>query len=85
MIIENVIIEVYLPTIQKYFDFSIPLNCRLREVKLLIGEILESHSEYSYAANDNSMLFDKVSGKVYDEEMTIQALEIKNGTKLFYI
>jgi len=85
LIIENVIIEVYLPTIQKYFDFSIPLNCRLREVKLLIGAILESHSEYSYAATDNSMLFDKESGYALNEEMIIQALEIKNGTRLFYI
>ena len=85
MIIENVTVEVYLPTIQKYFDFIIPLNCRLREVKLLIGEILESYSEYSYVADENSMLFDKKSGYALNEEMTIQALDIKNGTKLFYI
>lgn len=85
MIVENIIIEVYLPTIQKYFDFSVPLNCKLREVKLLIGAILESHSEYSYAATNDSMLFDKKNGYALNEDMTIQALEIRNGTKLFYI
>ncbi len=85
MIIENVTIEVYLPTIQKYFDFTIPLNCRLREVKLLIGKILESYSEYSYIANENSMLFDKKNGYALNEELTVQELDIMNGSKLFYI
>lgn len=85
MTVENVIVEIYLPTIQKYFDFSIPLNCRLSEAKLLIGAMLETHSEHSYKMTENSMLFDKESGRVLDEELTIQALEIKNGARLFYI
>lgn len=81
----KVLVEIFLPAAGKSFDVYIPLESPLSEVLLLVSTCLSDLSDGRYKANGEAVLCDVATGIIYNINMAVCELGIKNGSKLMLI
>lgn len=81
---EKILVEVTLPATQKQFDVFIPLESQLAEVVQLLEAALSQLSDDTFIGQ-NSVLCEKESGIIYNMNMRIADLHLKNGASLMLI
>ena len=81
----KVLVEIILPAADKSFDVYIPLESQMSEVLTLVSAVLSDLSDGKYKAKDDAVLCDATSGIIYNINMAIAELGIKNGSKLMLI
>lgn len=81
----KILVEIFLPAANKSFDVYIPLDSQMSEVLVLVSAMLSELSEGKYNAMNSAVLCDAVSGIIFNINMTIAELGIKNGSKLMLI
>ena len=79
---EKVLVEIFVPALQKSFDVFLPLTGKMSEVQTLVAGALSRLSEGKYLASKDSILCDAKTGTIYDINATIQDLGIQNGSKM---
>jgi hypothetical protein len=82
---EKVLVEVLLPSANKSFDIYIPLASRMSEVLMLISAALSDLSDGKYKATEDAVLCDATSGIIFNVNMPVAELGIKNCSKLMLI
>ena len=81
----KVLIKLYVPNIDKDYDIWIPINKRIYNViNLLIKVINEFNGDY-YKPIKMPNLYDKLTAKQYDVNLTVKETNIKNGSHLILI
>ncbi len=81
----KVLVKLYVPMIEEQYDIWIPLNRRIYSViELLIRAVDELSGGY-YAPSKMPLLYDKLTAKIFDVNMTVKESTIKNGTELVLI
>jgi len=81
----KVLVEIILPAADKSFDVYIPLESQMSEVLTLVSNVLSDLSDGKYKANDDAVLCDATSGIIYNINMAVAELDIKNGSKLMLL
>lgn len=81
----KLLIEVYLPAAQKSFDLLIPADMKVSQLTKLAAQALSQLSGALYAADDDSLLCDRESGRILDINMTAWNLGLRNGSRLMLI
>lgn len=82
---DKILIQIYLPAANRGYDVFIPLKSRLHEVKALLANTLTELSEGYYTVMDNTVVCEKATGKILDINMSVEELNLKNGSKLILI
>lgn len=82
---EKILVEVFVPAIGKKYDVFVPLKSKMHEVVRLVAKSLSELSEGKYRADQEAVLCDRESGKVFDINSSVYELEIKNGSKMMLI
>ncbi|NLM34498.1 MAG: methyltransferase [Clostridiales bacterium] len=82
---DKVLVEVYLAAAGRSYDVYIPLASPMNEVLQLISTLLSDLSEGSFMANDDTVLCDAESGTIFNINIPVAELGIKNGSKLVLI
>lgn len=82
---EKVLVEVFLPAANTSYDIYIPLASRLSEVLLLISGLLSDLSDGKFKASEDTVLCDAATGIIYNVNIPVAELGIKNGSKLMLI
>ncbi len=78
----KVFIELYVPTIEKKYDVLLPLNKSIYQIiKLLVKAVNELVGGY-YTPTKMPILYDKVTAKPIDVNITVFESDIRNGTEL---
>jgi hypothetical protein len=85
MMINKALIEVAIPAAEKKFDVFIPYESRMSEVKQLITAAMSDLTEGKFSADATAVLCDAESGIIYDVNMIVSELGIKNGSKIMLI
>ena len=81
----KVLVRLYVPMIEEQYDILIPLNRRIYNViELLIRSVDELCGGY-YTPNKMPLLYDKLTAKVFDVNMTVKESTIRNGTEVILI
>lgn len=81
----KILIKLYVPTIEAQYDVWIPLNKKIGNVvKLLIQAINELTNGY-YRPRKMPILYDKLTAKEYDMNLTVKKANIINGTEIVII
>lgn len=79
------LVLIYVPVIEKDFNVLIPINKKIGTVlKAIVDTIFELY-EISNTNKESIKLYDKLTGKGYDENMLIIESDIKNGSKLILL
>jgi hypothetical protein len=79
------LVEVIIPAAEKKFDVLIPLDSRMSEVRSLISAALGDLTDGKFKADATSIICDAKNGMVFDVNMNISELGIKNGSKFMLI
>ncbi|MCA1030229.1 methyltransferase [Bacillus timonensis] len=81
----KILIEVFVPSIEKTFDVFIPLNLKLHEVELLISGAIADLSNGYFIRSEDTVLCDREKGIILDINQSAMELGFKNGTTLMLI
>jgi len=81
----KVLINVYIPILNKSYDIFIPTQSQLFEVIELIKRAVSELSEGQFVPSRDTVLARKATGEILDINSTVFELAIGNGTKLMLI
>lgn len=81
----SVIVNVYVPILNKSYDIFVPLQSQLFEVTDLIKKAVYELSEGQFIPSQDTVMSLKSSGEILDPNSTVYELGINNGTSLMLI
>jgi hypothetical protein len=81
----KVLVEIFLPAADRSFDVYIPLESKMSEVVTLVAALLSELSDGKYKATKDAVLCDAETGIIYNINLAVAELGIKNGSRLMLI
>lgn len=81
----KILIELYIPLIEKNYDLYIPINKKIGTIKKLIEEGLIDLTDYDYIIKEGSNFYSKETGEVYDVNKSVRETDLKNGSRIVLI
>ena len=82
---KKVLVEVFVPTLEKSFDVFIPVGSPMYEVSELMKKAISDLSDGRFIANSDTTLCYKENGLILNINITVYELGIHNGSKLMLI
>ena len=76
----KILIELEIPLIEKKYDLFIPINKKVGTIKRLIEQALIELTEGAYYMAEDTNLYNKDSGIIYDINKTVRDTDLKNGS-----
>ena len=81
----KILVKLYVPMMEEQYDVWIPINKKTYKViKLLIKAVSEFRGA-SYKTKDIPLLYDRITAKAYDINLSIKDNNIRNGTEIILI
>lgn len=81
----KILIELEIPLIEAKYDLFIPINKKVGTIKRLIEEALIELTDGAYIPKEESNLYSKKTGIIYDVNKTIRDTDLKNGSGIILI
>lgn len=81
----KVLVNVYIPILNRAYDIFIPLQSQIFEITELIKRAVTELSEGQFMPSNDTVLARKATGEILDVNSTVFESEIGNGTKLMLI
>lgn len=81
----KVLVEVYVPVLERSFDIFIPLHSPMFEVLELIKKAVQEMSDGRFLTNENTAICYRENGTILNINLSVYELEIRNGSKLMLI
>ena len=78
----KVLIELIIPEIEETYNLYIPVNKKVGNIIILITRAIFDISSGTYSLNNNSILYNRETGKKYEVDDLVRLTDIKNGTSL---
>lgn len=79
--IYKVLIKLYVPEISETYEMYIPINKTIGEITLSICKLINNLSKV-YPICNNKRLMNRMTGELYDRDITIRDSNIRNGCEL---
>ena len=81
----KILIELEIPLIEKKYDLFIPINKKIGTVKHLIEEALLELTDNSYEIREDTNLYSKDTGMIYDVNETVRDTDLQNGSRIILL
>ena len=81
----KILIELEIPLLEKAYDLYIPINKKVGTVKKLIESSLVDLTNNIYEVRQDTNLYSKETGQVYDVNQTIRDTDLKNGSRIILL
>lgn len=81
----KILIEIYIPLIEKSYDIYIPVSKTIGTIKKLLEKSLVELTEGSYQPSTSTNLYNKETGLIYDINKKVYETDLENGSKLILI
>ena len=81
----KILIELYIPLIERNYDLYIPINKKLGTIKKLIEQGLVELTDHAYKIKEDTNFYSKETGNIYDVNDTVRDTDLKNGSKIILI
>lgn len=82
---DKVLIELYVPSMDKEYDMWLPIHRRISNIMNLMLKSLNEINDGNLVTSDIPRLYNKETSKFYNEDTFLRDTDIKNGTKLILI
>lgn len=77
----KVLIKLYVPEIDEAYEMFIPINKTIGEISFLLCKLVNNFSKV-YPIRNNTRLVNRVTGEIYDRNITVRESNIRNGSQL---
>lgn len=81
----KILVELEIPTIEKKYDLFIPINKKIGTIKSLIESALLELVDNSYEIKEDTNLYSKDTGIVYDVNTTVRDTDLENGSRIILL
>ena len=81
----KILIELEIPLIEKKYDLFIPINKKVGTIKKLIEEAFGELTDNAYAIKEDTNLYSKDNGIIYDVNKTIRDTDLQNGSRVILL
>ena len=82
---DKVLVNVYVPAAGQDFDVLLPRGIRISEVTYVLPQMLSELSNGKFNPSDDVAVCSRDSGALLNVNITVDELDIKNGTRLMII
>ena len=82
---DKVLIDIFLPAINRSFEVYIPLDSKFYEITPLVSKMLSELSNGLFISGDDSILYERKTGNILNTNMSARQLNIKNGDNLMLL
>lgn len=82
---EKILVEIFVPAANRSFDVFIPQTSKMSEIVSLVAKALGDLSSGRYKPDTTAILCDAETGYIFNINLSVYELEIKNGSKLMLI
>ena len=79
---DKILVEIYVPLLDRSFDMFIPVSLPAYEVLELIKKAVTDLSDGQFIANENTILCHREDGSLINVNLSVYELGIRNGSKL---
>lgn len=77
----KVLIKLYVPEISETYEMYIPINKTIGEISYSLCKLINNLSKV-YPIRNNKRLINRITGELYDRDITIRDSDIRNGCEL---
>ena len=81
----KILIELEIPLIERKYDLFIPINKKVGTIKKLIEEALTELTDNAYIVSEDTNLYSKEDGSIYDVNKTVRDTDLKNGSRVILL
>ena len=81
----KILIEVYVPSIEKQYCIFIPVSKRVGTIKKLIEKGIKDFAGDSFSIKEESIFYSKETGMIYDVNLKVIDTDLKNGSRIILI
>ncbi len=81
----KILIELEIPLLEKQYDLFIPINKKIGTIKKLIEDFLIDITDHEYEIREDSNLYSKDTGDIYDVNKNVRDTDLKNGSRVILI
>lgn len=78
----KVLVNLYVPEIEKNYEIYLPINKTISQVSLLINKLINTMTGGVYPIKNNLTIYNRKTSKLYKKEEVIRNTDIRNGTEL---
>ncbi|MBE5938948.1 MAG: methyltransferase [Lachnospiraceae bacterium] len=82
---DKVLVEIQVPAINEVYDAFIPVDVQLGQVTELVGRLVEKLSDGNFRFSNTTVLCNAETGNIYDINIVVEELKIKNGSRFILI
>ncbi|WP_196048854.1 methyltransferase [Clostridium saudiense] len=82
---DKVLIDIFLPAINRSFEVYIPLDSKFYEITPLVSKMLSELSNGLFISGEDSILYERKTGNILNINMSARQLNIKNGENLMLL
>lgn len=82
---DKVLIQVYVPVLDRAFDIFVPRHSHMHEVLELVKRAVEDLSDGSFLPHESTTLCRREDGTIININLSVFELNIQNGAKLMLI
>ncbi len=81
----KILIELEIPLIEKKYDLFIPINKKVGTIKKLIENALVELIDNDYEIREDTNLYSKDTGEIYDVNKTVRDTDLQNGSRIILL
>ena len=78
----KILIKLEIPLLEKKYDLFIPINKKIGTIKKLIEESLKDLTDTNYEIKEDTNLYSKDTGDIYDVNKTVRDTDLQNGSRV---
>ena len=82
---EDLFLQIYIPSISKTFDIKATKNLKIYELKTMLFDLLSAEIDSEIFDKSKAVLSDKESGVILNINLSVEELRIRNGSSLMLI
>ena len=81
----KILIQLEIPLIEQKYDLFIPINKKVGTIKRLIEQALLELTDNAYVASEDTNLYSKENGTIYDVNKNVRDTDLKNGSRVILL
>ena len=81
----KILLEVYIPSIEKEYDIFVPVNKKIGTIKKMIETGITDLTDDVYSISDDTKLYRKDTGNMNDVNVKLIDTDLKNGSRIILI
>lgn len=82
---DKILVKVYVPMLEKIYDVWIPSHKRIYNVIGLLVKAVNELNDNCYRPEKAPMLYDKITGEIYDINLNVKESTMRSGTEVILL